>query len=36
MVVENGHIEILKLLIDYGYDINAKNHEGNTPLHIAT
>jgi len=28
------HIEIIKLLLDYGADINAKDESGWTPLHL--
>ncbi|KAK7074366.1 hypothetical protein SK128_009451 [Halocaridina rubra] len=30
-----GHSGIMKLLVDAGADINAKNQDGNTPLHLS-
>ncbi|UCD27444.1 MAG: ankyrin repeat domain-containing protein [Planctomycetota bacterium] len=33
--VHNGHIEIVKLLISQGADVNAGDAEGDTPLHYA-
>ena len=33
--VQNGNIEIVKLLLDAGHDPNEANAEGLTPLHIA-
>lgn len=31
----NGHLEICKLLVSYGADVNIQNANGDTPLHIA-
>ncbi len=36
MAVNNNNIEIVKLLLDNGADVNAKDVEENTPLHIAS
>jgi len=33
---ENGHIEVVKLLLDKGADVNEYNEGGETPLHYAT
>ena len=30
-----NHFEVVSLLIDFRYDVNHQDHEGNTPLHIA-
>lgn len=35
IAVYNNNIQMLKNLIKIGVDINAKNSEGNTPLHLA-
>ena len=32
---ENGHVEIARLLLQNGADVNAKNNYGSTPLHWA-
>ena len=32
---EKGHIEIVKLLLDHGADINAKDKDGKTALDLA-
>lgn len=32
----NGHLEVLKLLLDYSAEINAQDDKGNTALHYAT
>ena len=31
-----GHVDVVKLLIEQGADINAKNNYGGTPLHLAS
>ena len=31
-----GHSDIVKLLLDFGLDINSKNNQGDTPLHLAS
>jgi len=31
-----GHPEVIKMLIEYGADINAKTNDGDTPLYWAT
>ena len=33
---ENGDAEIVKILLKYGADVNAKNEHGFTPLDVAT
>ena len=33
--VQQGHTEIVKLLLVAGADVNAKENEGDTPLSIA-
>jgi len=33
-VCKAGQVKLLDLLIYYGADVNAQNHNGNTPLHI--
>jgi hypothetical protein len=35
LAVQNGNIDIVKMLLDAGHDINAVNADGQTPLHIA-
>jgi ankyrin repeat protein len=35
VAAEEGHLEIVKVLIDHGADINAKNYHGETPLMLA-
>lgn len=35
LAVSNGHIEIVKLLIEYGADLDVKCHEGETVLYEA-
>jgi hypothetical protein len=32
---ENGHVEISRLLLQNGADVNAKGYDGYTPLHLA-
>lgn len=32
---QNGHLDGLKLLLNYKADVNAQNGKGNTPLHMA-
>ena len=32
---ENGHLDIVKYLVESGADINAKDYSGWTPLHVA-
>lgn len=31
----NGHLKLVKLLVERGADINAKNTKGKTPLNVA-
>ena len=33
-VCKAGKVKLLDMLIYYGADVNAQNHNGNTPLHI--
>ena len=33
-VCKEGTVKLLDMLIYYGADVNAQNHNGNTPLHI--
>jgi len=33
-VCKAGKVQLLDKLITYGADMNAQNHNGNTPLHI--
>ena len=35
MAAEDGHLEVVKFLIDVGIDINGKNNEGYTSLMLA-
>ena len=36
IAAKQGYVEIVKLLHQYGANINAKDIYGNTPLHIST
>ncbi|TRM57323.1 ankyrin repeat-containing domain protein, partial [Schizophyllum amplum] len=31
---EDGHLELARLLVDHGADIEAQEEEGRTPLHL--
>ena len=33
---KSGHIDLVKKMLSYGADVNAKNNGGNTPLHLAS
>ena len=33
---KNGNIDLVKKMLSYGADVNAKNNNGNTPLHLAS
>jgi len=35
IATSNGYFEIIKMLIEKGANINSKNNDGDTPLHIA-
>jgi len=35
MAAANGHVEIVKLLVEAGADVGTENAEGSTPLHWA-
>ena len=35
VAIKEGHYDVVELLIEKGADVNAKNINGNTPLHIA-
>ena len=36
IAIRHRHIEIIKLLLEYGIDFNVLNNDGMTPLHLAT
>lgn len=31
----SGYMDVVRILVEYGADINAKDQSGNTPLHAA-
>jgi hypothetical protein len=35
IAAQNGHLEIVRQLIDLGVDVNVKNRKGNSPLHMS-
>ena len=35
IAAQNGHIDLLKFLVEAGADVNAQNANGHTPLHMA-
>lgn len=35
VAVQNGHLEVVKLLVDAGTIVNVKGNGGNSPLHVA-
>jgi len=34
-VRDKGHVDVVRALVTHGADLNARTHNGNTPLHLA-